>query len=373
MKEPPFREIEPYFFDLPPELIAGEPVSPPDSCRLMTLGPQPEDEPGHHTFSQLPQLLEAGDLLVFNDTAVEARRVFLRRSQVGRNGQKGEGARVESVFLKRVSLDSGPPRHWQVLIKKRARLRDGEILTTEKGAPNKPLEFEVLKKEDGRTYLLEPLDITPQIFDQIGQMPIPPYLKREEREQDRTNYQNPFAKNPGSAAAPTAALHFTPHLVQALKAKGVHLEFLTLHVGYGTFAPLKPQNLETKKLHPEEYFIPETLAALLAKKEYNRLIVVGTTALRAIETAARKSQGKYNSHLQGETDIFIFPPDPIYSADALITNFHLPGSSLLMLCSSLAGRPILMEAYRQAVAMKYRFFSYGDAMLLFNNSKPSPP
>ncbi len=354
-----------YSFPLPDELIAREPVNPPDQCRLLAIGETGPNDLEHLRFEQLADLLHEGDLLVFNDTSVEARRVFLKRQP----GPRGEGARLECVFLKK-TIFKGQEGCWQVLIKKRSRLQNGEILLSEKMSPfyssEKPLEFEVIKLSDGRTYLREPFPISPEIFSQIGQMPIPPYLKREEKESDRVHYQNPFGRNFGSAAAPTAALHFTPALRGALERKGVVFDFLTLHVGYGTFAPLKSENFKEKKLHHEQYFVPESLARRLRQKEFKRVVAVGTTTLRALETVCRLSGGTYQSAMQGETDIFLYPPDKIQSAHALITNFHLPGSSLIMLCATLCGRDLLLHAYQMAISLGYRFYSYGDAMFIPN-------
>lgn len=399
--------LQPWFFELPDELIATEPAAVADECRLLKLSPAPpvgefhnkrepspakelpapgktgeplekttssvESSISHHIFNELPSLLLPGDLLVVNDTGVEARRIFLKRRPKGR-GNKQEGARIEAVFLNPVD-ESDRSRAaialkeehtglqlWHALIKKRKRLEDGEILESE---VDPEVTFVVHKKPDGRTWLQETQALTPELFSRIGQMPIPPYLKREERPEDRAQYQNPFAARPGSAAAPTAALHFTPGLREALKKRGVDIATVTLHVGYGTFAPLSEENFKTKKLHPEFYDIPEETARRLRDKNYNRLIAVGTTTLRALESAHRQSNGAWEgSSLTGETDLFLYPPEKIKSVDGLITNFHLPGSSLLMLAACLTGKDELLSAYREAIAQKYRFYSYGDAMLV---------
>jgi len=199
-------------------------------------------------------------------------------------------------------------------------------------------------------------------------MPIPPYLHREEEAIDRSAYQNPHAEQlsekSGSVAAPTASLHFTKKVLDSLREKQIQLEYLNLQIGYGTFAPLREENIIQKQLHAEKYELPENLAEILAGRQYNRLYAIGTTTLRVLETVHRHTSGRYDSLLAGKTNIFLHPPDVIESVDGMITNFHLPGSSLLMLVSCLLGRDKLLNTYGHAIDNRYRFFSYGDAMLI---------
>jgi len=362
---PDLPELEKFYYDLPDDLIARYPVVPADNCRLLVMG----REDGVITdtdFRSIDQYLKEGDLLVVNDSSVESRRVYLRRE----GSKRSEGARIEAVFLERDSrhrLSGGTENKgefWHTLLKKRGRLRDGELLTSE---VNKEISFRVVKYPDGRTWLYSSETITPEKFIEIGQLPIPPYLKREEEQIDRTAYQNPFQGVFGSVAAPTAGLHFTTNVLERLTTKGVDIERLTLHVGYGTFAPLKKENFTEKRLHEEWYTVPESLARKLQAKNYKRLIAVGTTTLRVLESVYRNSGGKYDSFLEGVTSIFVHPPDTIGSADGLITNFHLPGSSLLLLVSSFSSPEFTLNAYKHAVEQRYRFFSYGDAMLILNH------
>jgi len=352
-----------YLFDLPDELIARYPVEPGDACRLLRVSRSGGDiEDGH--FYDLPGYLQDGDLLVVNDTRVEARRIFLRRLGPGNK----PGARIESVFLEVCENPPAGARNncWSVLIKKRQRLKDGEILVSEAG---EGVYFTLHKYDDGRTFLEESTPLDAEMFYKIGQMPIPPYLQREEEAIDRRAYQNPFydqtpGTSGGSVAAPTASLHFTPNILLKLKEKNIRLESLTLDVGYGTFAPLREENFSTGRLHEERYELPQELADTLARKDYNRLYAVGTTSLRVLESVHIMTSGKYDHHLKGKTGLFLHPPHRIASVDGMITNFHLPGSSLLMLVSCLLEKDRLMKCYRHAIEKRYRFFSYGDAMLI---------
>lgn len=351
-------DLKNYSFKLPACLIASHPSEQRDRSRLMKLTDRGIT---HHIFNELPGLLREGDLLVANNTRVEARRIFLRRAQTAR----GQGARIEAVFLER-DTDKESRREtegelWRALLKKRKRLRDGELLYAEK---NRDFTFTVIRDENNRVWLRPVQKLSEEIFSELGQMPVPPYFNREEEPEDRSRYQSVFAEKPGSAAAPTAALHFTRQLISDLESKGIDLQFLTMHIGYGTFAPLKDENFEKESLHAEQYSVSEKLAERLRKRDYNRLIAVGTTSLRVLETVYRRSGGRFDESLNSETDLFIHPPDRIHSVDGLITNFHLPESSLLLLVASLISREQLLAAYKTAVKHEYRFFSYGDAMLI---------
>lgn len=347
-----------FLFDLPENLIAKYPVEPYDHCRLLDVDRQ-GGKWQERFFYDLPQLLEKDDLLVVNDSRVEARRVFLRRA--GSASQKG--ARIEAVFLKALE-DKGDGRLWQALIKKRQRLKDGERLSSE---VNPEIVFTVRKFDDERVFLQEPIFLNEAVFNQIGQMPIPPYLKREEEKSDRRAYQNPFKAVGGeSVAAPTAALHFTESLKNGLKKRGVQIKALTLDIGYGTFAPLTKENFANERLHEERYSISESLAKTLSEKNYRKIYAVGTTALRALESVYRLTNGRFDGHLSGKTEIFLHPPEKIQSVDGLVTNFHLPGSSLMMLVACLIELPLLRQCYEYAIEKEYRFFSYGDAMFIRN-------
>ncbi len=340
-----YRDLQEYQFELPESLIAKFPAEPPDSCRLLVFKRQ-NNAISEGYFYQLANYLEPGDLLVANDTLVEERRVFLRRAT---------GARLEAIFLEEVR-----PGAYKVLIKKAKRLQDGELLTAERESA---IRF-MVEKNNGVVLCLQG-ELIADLFPKIGQMPIPPYLKREEHPLDREQYQNYFAvARLKSAAAPTAALHFTDRVMESLKQKGVDVAYVSLAVGYGTFAPLREENFRNRSLHKEVYFIPEETALRLRSKDYRRLISIGTTSLRVLETVHRLTDGKFDSHLAGETNLFVFPPDRVRSVHGLITNFHLPGSSLLLLVAAFIGKEKVLEIYRKAIAGQYRFYSYGDAMLL---------
>ncbi|MDH4262128.1 MAG: tRNA preQ1(34) S-adenosylmethionine ribosyltransferase-isomerase QueA [Spirochaetia bacterium] len=353
--------IDEYYYDLPDELIARYPIEPPDACRLLQVSNRQIND---LYFTNLPDCLEEGDLLVVNNTRVEARRVFLRRLDQNKN----PGARIESVFLDIPDQQPDDAHNpcWSVLIKKRQRLKDKEILYSD---VDENIFFTLHKYPDGRTFLEESTHLTPQLFDAIGQMPIPPYLQREEEVIDRSLYQNPFLireklQQKGSVAAPTAALHFTDSIIQKLKFKNIQIASLTLNISYGTFAPLKQENFTSGKLHEESYELPEELAVKLEKRDYNKLYAVGTTSLRVLETVNSMTKGKYNNYLKGKTNLFLYPPYQITSVNGMITNFHLPSSSLLMLTSCFTGKEQMMKIYGHAVDKRYRFFSYGDAMLI---------
>ncbi|MCS6985152.1 MAG: tRNA preQ1(34) S-adenosylmethionine ribosyltransferase-isomerase QueA [Leptospiraceae bacterium] len=341
------EDLDLYDFDLPSELIARYPKEPPDSCRLLVYD---QGKIKHAFFYELPEYLKEGDLLIANDTVVEERRVFLRRKS---------GARLEAIFLEEPSEG-----FFEVLLKKASRIREGEELTSEK----KPDVIFIYTRQEGKSYLRLVGERTHDLFGQIGEMPIPPYLGREAEEKDKNYYQNFFAKGKlKSAAAPTAALHFTPRVISALESKHIGLAFVSLAIGYGTFASLRNENFRAKKLHEERYEIPYETARILQEKKYRRLIAVGTTSLRVLETVYRKSQGSYESHLSGKTDLFLHPPDEVKSVQGLITNFHLPRSSLLLLVACLIPREELLSLYHEAIQNSYRFFSYGDAMLILKS------
>ena len=338
--------LEEYSYELPEERIARFPYKRRDFAKLLIV-----DRKRKHLeekrFYEIKEMLSPGDLLVLNNTRVEKRRVYLRRHT---------GAKIEAVFLYRIDPTKGL---WRALLTKRKRLKDGEYLYVIK----KPeVRFQVISLPDGRVYLKEPYPLSYWDFEEIGEVPIPPYLKREATKEDEEFYQTVYAKKPGSVASPTAGLHFTKELLEAIQKKGVQVEYLTLHVNYGTFSPLKEENFQKKALHPEEYEIPPSLAKKLQKKEYTRLIAVGTTTLRALETVYQKTQGRYDAYLKGVTTSFYYPPYKIQSVDSLITNFHLPRSSLLLLVGCMVEREFLLASYQYALKKGFLFYSYGDAM-----------
>lgn len=339
-------------FELPENLIATKPVVPADSCRLLV---QTSSGYQDDTFLSLVDYLEPGDLLVANHTRVEARRVLLYQEKSDRE--------FETLFLARrreICIHC-----WQVLLPRMKKLRDGDQLSVVK-KPELVLTFQ----RSGEIAVVEsPVELDFELFNEIGEMPLPPYMKRESQQEDRQNYQNYFAREGSSVASPTASLHFTDRVMQLLKDKQIEMETLLLDVGYGTFAPLKDENFLQKKLHPEYYHISENLAERLAKRNYNRLVAVGTTSLRVLEHIYRHTQGHYDDFLEGETTLFVFPPDRVQSADLLITNFHLPRSSLLLLVSAFAGVKTTKALYLHGIDAGYRFYSYGDAMLLQNQGK----
>ena len=329
-------------YDLPLELIAQSPLPERTASRLLVIGGnQVEDR----RFVDLPDLLSAGDLLVFNDTRVLHARL---------NGIKDSGGRVEVLIERPVG------RH-EALAQIRASHapKPGSRLVLED-----VLDVKVVAR-DGEFFLLHfpGSDELVDLLERHGKLPLPPYIQRQAEDADETRYQTVYAREHGSVAAPTAGLHFDPTLLDALRAKGVELAWLTLHVGAGTFQPVRVENLARHRMHRERYVIPaETVSALSASRARGgRVIAVGTTSLRALEAAAQEGEIIAGP---GETELFILPGYRFRTADRLITNFHLPKSTLLMLVSAFAGMENMRRAYTHAVAERYRFFSYGDAMFI---------
>ncbi len=334
-----------FHFDLPPALIAQYPVEPRSASRLLCL----EGDAVHDAlFTDLPDKLNAGDLLVFNDTRVIPARLL---------GHKESGGKVE-LLIERILEGQ------RVLAQARASkpLRPGARLTLHKGAQQ--VSARVLTKIDD-FYEIEFTDSKNllNILEDIGHVPLPPYIARADETSDRQRYQTVYARQPGSVAAPTAGLHFDQPLLDTLAAKGVESAYVTLHVGAGTFQPMRVENLAGHKMHKEylEVSAPVCERVRAARARGGRVIAVGTTTVRALESASRRGSIE---PFQGETDIFIYPGYEFRSVDALITNFHLPESTLLMLVCAFGGYERVMAAYRHAVAQKYRFYSYGDAMFV---------
>jgi S-adenosylmethionine:tRNA ribosyltransferase-isomerase len=330
---------EDLFFDLPKELIAQEPVEPRDACKLMVLNKN-TGAIQHERFFDLGSFLQPGDVLVFNESKVLPARLI---------GTKGE-AKKEVLLLKELGK-----AEWEVLIG--GKIKEGDVILFKE-----KLFAEVLEKSEG-TYKVKFSQSGPVFLDtlfKIGLMPTPPYMKQLIGDNDK--YQTVYAKELGSAAAPTAGLHFTDELLEKLKAQGVQQEFVTLHVGLGTFQPIKSDIVEEHAIHSEYYEVKEDVYARLkqAKEEGRRIIAVGTTSIRVLETIFSQEDPK----LQDETKIFIYPGYSFKAVDGLITNFHTPYSSLLALVYALAGESHIKQAYQEAISENYRFFSFGDAMLI---------
>lgn len=338
--------IKEFYYDLPEELIAQDPLADRSSSRLLTLDKN-SGAFSHHVFRDIVDYLNPGDCLVINNTKVIPARLM---------GEKeGTGAGIEVLLLKRKENDV-----WETLVKPGKKARPGARISFGNGL----LVGEVVDvvEEGNRLIKFEYEGIFEEILDQLGQMPLPPYITH--RLEDKNRYQTVYAKHDGSAAAPTAGLHFTPELLEIIKAKGVKVAEVTLHVGLGTFRPVKVENILEHHMHSEFYMVEEEPAAIIneTKKNGGRVICVGTTSCRTIESATGED-GILRAG-SGWTEIFIYPGYRFKMLDALITNFHLPESTLLMLVSALAGRDNVMAAYEEAVKERYRFFSFGDAMFI---------
>ncbi len=334
-----------FHFELPEELIAQTPLERRDASRLMLLDKK-SGEVRHSVFSRLPEYLKSGDCLVMNDSRVLPARLL---------GRRATGGAVEVLLLR--DLGDGV---WECLTRPGRKTPVGTVLSFGDGM----LSGEVAEAvSDGNKLIRFHYEgIFLEVLEKLGRMPLPPYIKAELKDPER--YQTVYARSPGSAAAPTAGLHFTPELLESLKQKGVELLYVTLHVGLGTFRPVKEEKITDHKMHSEFCRIPEETALRLnaAKREGRRIISVGTTSCRTLEAAS--DENGFVRPFADEVDIFIYPGYRFKCIDALITNFHLPESTLLMLVSALAGRERVLEAYRIAVEEKYRFFSFGDAMLI---------
>lgn len=339
-------QLKDYYYDLPEELIAQTPLEDRSSSRLMVLDRQ-TDGISHKHFKDLLDFLQAGDCLVLNDTKVLPARLY---------GVKEEtGAHVEVVLLKRLT-----DTRWEIMTRPGKKTRPGAKIVFGDGSLRCTVDGVA---EDGlRTVNFAFDGIFEEVLDRLGQMPLPPYIT--EKLEDKNRYQTVYAKNTGSAAAPTAGLHFTPELLKQIEEKGVKIAYLTLHVGLGTFRPVKVEDITTHKMHSEFYEITQETADVInsTKKNGGRVFAVGTTSTRTLETVASEKGEITASH--GWTDIFIYPGYRFKAVDCLITNFHLPESTLLMLVSAMYDRTKVLEAYKQAVEQKYRFFSFGDAMLI---------
>lgn len=332
-------KLSDFDYELPQELIAKYPIVPRHNARLMVLN-RKDKSIKHDIFINLPDYLEEGDLLVFNNTKVLPARLY---------GRKPTGGKVEIVLT-----DYIKPNEWKALIGGK-KIKPGLIIEIASD-----FSVEVLEHIEEGNFKVKLIGENPlKLLDKYGHIPIPPYLKRDEEPIDREYYQTIFAKEEGAVAAPTASLHFSEELMKKLKTKGINTAFITLHVSYGTFKPVKVENIEEHRVEPEYVKIPkETVEKIKETKEKGkRVIAVGTTVVRALETSPFKP-------FEGWTDLYIYPGYEFKVVDAMITNFHLPKSSLLILVSAFAGREFILNAYNEAVKRRYRFYSYGDGMLI---------
>lgn len=336
-----------YWFDLPQELIAQDPLTDRASSKLMVVD-KLTGEVTHKIFRDVIDYLNPGDCLVLNNTRVIPARLL--------GIKEDTGAHVEVFLLKRVT-----DTDWECLVKPGKKLREGARVMFGDGR----LKCEILDivEEGNRLVRFEFQGIWEEVLDSLGEMPLPPYITH--KLQDRERYQTVYSKYEGSAAAPTAGLHFTKELLASIEAKGISLAYVTLHVGLGTFRPVKVDNVLEHHMHTEMFNVPKEACDIINRTKANggRVICVGTTSTRTVESAYLRSSNGHLEPCSGETDIFIYPGFEFKVLDGLITNFHLPESTLLMLVSALAGREHVLAAYEEAVSQRYRFFSFGDACL----------
>ncbi|ALX48188.1 tRNA preQ1(34) S-adenosylmethionine ribosyltransferase-isomerase QueA [Lentibacillus amyloliquefaciens] len=339
--------IDEFDFDLPDDLIAQTPLKNRDASRLLVLH-RTEQEIEHKQFTDIKRYLKKGDCLVLNDTRVLPARLYGIKEDTGAN--------VEVLLLHQQGKDL-----WEVLVKPAKKVKKGTVINFGDGKIRATCTG--LKDHGGRILQLAYEGIFYEILNELGQMPLPPYIKEQLSEKER--YQTVYASEEGSAAAPTAGLHFTNELLDEIKAMGVSIEFITLHVGLGTFRPVSADKIEEHKMHAEFYHMSGKTAEKLktVKENGGRIISVGTTSTRTLETIVRDNNGNF-AESSGWTDIFIYPPYEFQAIDGLITNFHLPKSTLIMMVSAFANRESIMNAYQEAVNERYRFFSFGDAMLI---------
>jgi len=371
-------------FELPPELIAQQPPADRAAARMLRL----ERASGNFAdamFRDLPRLLRPGDLLVTNNSRVLPARLFGHRSGARAQPLSAQNpamkeflrGRVELLLTRQLAPD---PPTWQALVHPGRKIGVGEVITFGEGEMQ--LRAEVIARGEfgERTVRFAPVANFFQRLESLGHVPLPPYIERPDRPEDRERYQTVYAKSPGSVAAPTAGLHFTPEILAELGARGIEIAEITLHVGLGTFQPVRSETVEGHRLHTEHYEIPQATAERIARarRQGRRIVAVGTTTVRTLEYAASRSADGSIEPQTGEADIFIYPGFHFRVISAMLTNFHLPKSTLLMLVSAFAGSPaeavasagieagrdLILRAYRHAVQQRYRFFSYGDCMLI---------
>lgn len=340
-------KLDMFDFHLPEELIAQVPLEDREASRLMVLDKK-TGKLQHDVFSHITEYIKPGDCLVLNDTKVLPARLY--------GSKEGTGAKIEVLLLKQEHDDV-----WETLVKPAKRIKEGSTIVFGDGKLSAVCTG--VLEHGGRILEFKYEGIFYEILEKLGEMPLPPYIKEQLDDQDR--YQTVYARERGSAAAPTAGLHFTEDLLEKLKGMGVHIAFITLHVGLGTFRPVSVDDIDSHEMHSEFYQMTEGTARLLndVKEKGGKIITVGTTSTRTLETIASRNDGVFKEE-NGWTSIFIYPGYEFKGIDAMITNFHLPKSTLIMLISALAGREHVLHAYEAAVEEKYRFFSFGDAMLI---------
>lgn len=338
--------VSDFTFELPDELIARYPMAERTASRLLTLDGN-TGALGDKQFTDLMAMIQPGDLMVFNNTRVIPARLF---------GQKATGGKLE-ILVERMLDDKRILAH----VRSSKSPKEGTLINLDGG-----YEMKMLARHDALFELELQSELTIlEVLEAVGHMPLPPYIDRPDEDADKERYQTVYNQNPGAVAAPTAGLHFDDGMLDALKAKGVNMAFVTLHVGAGTFQPVRVDNILEHKMHSEWANVPADVVELIkaTKAAGNRVIAVGTTSVRSLESAAKASEGELQP-FSGDTDIFIYPGFEFKVVDAMVTNFHLPESTLIMLVSAFAGFDEVIKAYQHAVAQKYRFFSYGDAMFV---------
>ncbi|HRX15696.1 MAG TPA: tRNA preQ1(34) S-adenosylmethionine ribosyltransferase-isomerase QueA [Spirochaetota bacterium] len=339
------QKLEDYNFYLPENLIAQNPAENREDSRLLVLS-RSEKTINHDHFRNIYQHINAGDVLVFNDAKVIPARLCFKRSS---------GAEVEIVLARMINRSE-----WYVISNRTKKLKPGEKIQS---LAEPGLNLEIVERKEDFLFVKSSSPLTDELLMRIGSIPLPPYIQREASADDIKRYQTIYARKTGAVAAPTAGLHFTSEIMDKLEKKGVILKYLTLYVSWGTFSPVRSDNISEHKMHSEYYDLSKDVTTEInkARLEKRRVIAVGTTALRVLESTFVNGVNVPGS---GDTDIFIYPPYKIKSIDALITNFHTPKSTLLMLVSAFAGYDAIMNAYKEAVDNNYRFFSYGDSMLI---------
>jgi S-adenosylmethionine:tRNA ribosyltransferase-isomerase len=355
-------------YELPEELIAQSPAEKRDQSRMMVLH-RASGAIEHRRFSDLPEYLAANDLLVLNDTRVIPARLFANKTREGTGGGKVEFLLLEELPCETVPADGVFTARWSALMRCRRRPKPGESVRLNDGETDLTIEEDlgegkVVLRATGKRPFREAIAA-------VGIPPLPPYIHRkgateEQRARDILRYQTIYAAHPGAVAAPTAGLHFTPEVFAALEAKGVGKAFVTLHVGIGTFRPVMAENVEDHRMEEERWTLPAETAEAIRRVRAagGRVVAVGSTSVRTLETAAAEQGEAFPKEAAGRTGIFIRPPYAFRATDAMLTNFHLPKSTLIMMVSALAGRDFVLRAYREAVRERYRFYSYGDCMLI---------
>ena len=346
-------QLSDFHYELPEDLIAYHPRDTRSDSRLLCLG-RDSGQIEHRIFHELPDLLQPEDLLVFNNTRVIAARLL---------GHKETGGRVE-VLIERIT---GPQEALAQLRVSKSPGPGTQLLIPLRDGSGDPLVIEVLGRQESFYRLRFVTNaVLPELLDDYGHMPLPPYIQREDEVSDRSRYQTVYGKHAGAVAAPTAGLHFDQALLEKLREQGIESAFVTLHVGSGTFQPVRVDNISDHVMHSEWIHVPEKACEQIAacRQRGGRVVAVGTTSVRSLESAAQRGGPESLSAYQGETDIFIYPGYEFRVVDAMVTNFHLPESTLIMLVSAFAGKDRVMAAYAEAVRERYRFFSYGDAMFI---------